>query len=705
VKPVCRFFPVVNSHHQEADQPEDYIEKSVTPESWKLLIVDDDDDVHALTRMALRDFIFEGKGVTCISAKSGGEARRLIGAHPETALILLDVVMETDDAGLKLVRFIREDLGNSIVQIVLRTGQSGLVPQSEVVYKYDINGYSSKVELTAEKMFSIVTASFRAYWMAYSLNQLNNQLKKELIERKRAEEEVRRLTRFQEIVIDNADIWLDVRDLNGDTVIWNKTAERISGYDRDEVIGNRNIMNWLYPEASDLKNMQQKQVGILKDRSSLHSFENSIRSKDGQRRVISWNLHGLQDDTGKQIGIVSLGRDVTEQRILEEQIGQMRKMQVVGRMASGFAEDFTSLLTVIRGYCDLATSRLGPTERIYGHIRQIDKAAERAEVLTKKILSFGKNHRLSLQPVTLNLLIKDTQKMLERLVGNKIDLILQCDPLIKNIEANPVKIEQMLMNLVMNSIEAMPQGGVLTISTKEVNISEFSQIKGIAGTKSGDYVELTITDTGIGMTQETKEQMFEPFFSTKEQGKGEGLGLSTVYGIVTQCKGHIVVKSAPGKGTTIIIYFPCFDQKNSMTDSAPLIPEQLSGTETILVIEDHPGVLESTSETLRMYGYHVLKASTAEDAVTICKESRLNIDLLIVDVMMPKMSGMQIVNRIHKICPDTKVLYMSGYSNQIISKQGILEPGYDFIQKPFTAIRLLRMARQTLDHSAFNTTH
>ncbi len=701
MKPVSRFFPIVDSE----DQSEDYIEKSITPESWKLLIVDDDDDVHALTRMALRDFIFEGKGVTCISAKSGNEARRLIGEHPDTALILMDVVMETDDAGLKLVRFIREELGNRIVQIVLRTGQSGLVPQREAVDKYDINGYSSKVELTAEKMFSIVTASFRAYWMAYSLNLLNHQLKKELIERKRIEEEVRRLTRFQEIVIDNADIWLDVKDSNEETVIWNKAAERISGYGRDEVIGNRNIMSWLYPDASDGKDFQQRRDSILDNRSSLNSFENSIQCKDGQRRVISWNLHGLKDDAGNRIGIVSLGRDVTEQRLLEEQLSQMRKMQVAGRMASGFAEDFTSLLTVIRGYCDLATSRLGPTERIYGHIRQIDKAAERAEVLTKKILSFGKNHCLPLQPVTLNLLIKDTQKMLERLVGKTIDLVLQCDPPVKNIEANPVKIEQMIMNLVMNSIEAMPQGGMLTIATRKMDITESSQIKGIAGIKSREYVEFRITDTGIGMTQEIKEQMFEPFFSTKEQGKGDGLGLSTVYGIVTQCKGHIVVESEPGKGTTIIIYFPCSDQKNRTTDSSPLFPEQLSGTETILVIEDHSGVLESTSETLSMYGYHVLKASTAKEAFAICKESKIHIDLLIVDVMMPKMSGLQIVNRIHKICPDTKVLYMSGYSNQIISKQGILEPGYDFIQKPFTAIRLLRMTRQTLDHSTFNTTH
>lgn len=695
MKPACRFLPIVASQDPE-DESEKYIENSTPPASWKLLIVDDDEDVHALTRLALREFVFEGKGVTCISAKSANEAMRLITDHPDTALILLDVVMETDDAGLKLVRFIREDQKNSIVQIVLRTGQPGLVPQREAINQYDINGYSSKIELTADKMFSIVTASFRAYWMAFSLNRLNRQLKKELRERKRAEEEVRRLTRFQEIVIDNADVWLDVKDSNERTVIWNKAAEKVSGYHRDEVLGHGRIMRWLYPDKGDLKNVQKKHSDIIDDHLSLNSFETSIQCKDGSSRVISWNLHELEDNAGSRIGSISLGRDVTEQRLMEEQLSQAIKMQAVGRMASGFAQDFTSLLSIIRGYCDLAISRLGPAERLYGHIRQIDKSAERAESLTRKILSFGKNQPLPLEPVTLHLSIKENQKMLERLVGKKINLVFQCDQPMQDILANPVKIEQLLMNLVVNAQEAMPQGGELTIATREVHIRESNPIKGMVGMEPGDYVEFKIADTGIGMEPEIKEQIFEPFFSTKEQRKGKGLGLSTVYGIVAGSKGHIAVKSQAGTGTTITIYFPCVDPKNDPPDSISFVPEQLFGSENILIVEDHLDVLESTSETLSIYGYNVLKSFFSEDAVKICRESESTIDLLLVDVMMPKMSGLQLVRKIHKIQPNVKVLYMSGYSNQIISEQGVLEPGYDFIQKPFTAIRLLRMVRQVL---------
>ncbi|RJP75516.1 MAG: response regulator [Desulfobacteraceae bacterium] len=700
MKTVSRFLPISDVQMQE-DQSGIKIKRSITSKSWKLLIVDDDDDVHALTGMALHDFSFDGKGVICISARSAVEARRLIAEHPDTALILLDVVMETDDAGLKLVRFIREKMMNRIVQIVLRTGQPGLVPQREAIDRYDINGYSSKVELTAEKMFSIVTASLRSYQMAYALDHLNRQLQNELNERKRAEEEVRRLTRFQEILIDNADIWLAVKDLNGNTIIWNKAAERISGYHRDEVIGNNKIMKWLYPDPSDVKPVPNGLPLNRHDRDSLYSRENAIRCKDGSSRVIAWNLHELQDDSGMTIGIVSLGRDVTEQRLLEEQLGQAGKMQAVGRMATGFAQDFTSLLSVIRGYCDIAISTLIPTERIYGHIRQIDKAAERAEILTKKILSFGKNQPLTLQPVTLNLSVRENQKMLERLAGDHVKLVLQCSQPMKDIEANPVKIEQLLMNLAMNAVEAMPEGGVLTISTRELTIQESGQVRGI-GMKPGDYIELTVLDTGIGMSQEIKEQMFEPFFSTKGQGKesgGRGLGLSTVYGIVTQCRGAVSVETEPGKGTAVIIYFPCVD-KSSVRTSSFLIPENLSGTETVLIVEDHPGALESTSETLRIYGYNVLQASTLKQAVKVCRESRIQIDLLLVDVMMPSMSGLQLSGRILEICPEIKVLYMSGYSRQIIGKQGMPETGYDFIQKPFTAIRLLRMVRQVLEKPA-----
>lgn len=698
MKSVSRFLPIsgIGSPNHQA-QVDDPAIQSLTP--WKLLIVDDDADIHALTRMTLNGFTFADRPIDCISARSAHEARCLMTAHPDIALILLDVVMETDDAGLQLVRFIRENLNNQIVQIVLRTGQPGLVPQREVICRYEINGYSSKIELTAEKMFSIVAAAFRSYQMAASLDRLNLQLQQELAERKRVEEEVRRLIRFQEIVIDNADIWLDVRDAAGSPVIWNKASERISGYSKGEAVGNHGIMKRLYPETGEAEEKRRAQCIGSESKDMVLSFENRIQCKDGSSRVVSWNLHALHSDQGEPIGIVTLGRDVTEQRVLEEQLRQANKMQVAGRMAAGFANDFTSLLSVVRGYCDIALSCLAPSERIYGHLKQIDKAAERAEMLTRKVLAIGTAQPFILQPVSLNLFIRENRKMLERLAGQSIQVVLQCDESIQAIEANPVKIDQVIVNLAMNAVEAMPHGGVLTVSTSALTIGESGKIPGIAGVKPGRYVELRVADTGIGMTQATKEQMFEPFFSTREDNGGKGLGLSIVYGVVVQCHGFITVETAPGKGTAVIIYFPCTDRRANQTVSSFPGPNQFFGTETVLVVEDHPDVLASTSETLQIYGYTVLQAATSDQALKVCEERQADIDLLLTDLVMPGMNGSELAGRVTGMNPDIKVLYMSGYSSQIVGRKGLLPTGDDFIEKPFTAIRLLRMLRRVLDNA------
>ncbi len=668
------------------------------PESWKLLIVDDEDDIHKLTRMALDDFTFEGRGVTFICAKSEEEAKQKISENSDIALILLDVVMETDDAGLKLVRYIREELKNNIVQIILRTGQPGLTPEKEAVTKYDINGYTSKVDLTAEKMFSIVAASFRAYWLSYSLNQLNARLTKELEERKQAEEAIRRLTQFQETVIDNANIWLNVVDENGNMVIWNMAAEKISGYSREEVIGRKNMARLLYPDKSYRKEIINKIAESAKQNNSFEGIETTICRKDGKERMMLWDRQDLQDKHGHPIGSIFLGRDVTEHRLLENQLRQAQKMEAVGRMAGGLAHDFNNLLTVIKGYCDITIAKLTPEDELYDKIRQINKAAERAESLTRQLLSFSRHQVMRLVTINLNSLIMDIKKMLVRLISADIELLTWLDESILNIRADYGHIEQIIMNLAVNARDAMQGGGTLTIETQNVTLDRRHLLKG-KRIKTEDYVMLSISDTGSGMDEETQERIFEPFFTTKEEGKGTGLGLSTVYGIVGQSNGHIIVETELGKGTVFKIYFPSISKETDAENIHKKVTEQLIGTETILVVEDQPDVLRFTSEALHMYGYKVLEAPNAGGALLICEEYKERIQLIITDVIMPKMNGLQLVRRLGRTLPDLKVLFMSGYTYNIIEEQGDLEPGQNFLQKPFTAVGLLRLVRKILDNN------
>lgn len=671
------------------------------PESWKVLIVDDEAEVHRLTRMALEEFTFEGRELMVLSALSGKEAEVILNEHPDIALILLDVIMETDDAGLRLVRNIRENMNNNIVQIVLRTGQPGLTPQKEAISEYEINGYTSKVELTAEKMFSTVTASLRAYWLSYSLNRMNVKLKTELTERKRAEKAVRRLTHFQETVIDNASIWLTVTDKQNRVVIWNKAAEKISGYSRKDVIGKDDLNARLYPDEAEREQILGQIETHIHHHDAPEDFETTIHRKDEQPRVVSWIFRELQDETGKSYGRITLGRDITEHRKLERQLRQSQKMEAVGRMAGGLAHDFNNLLTVIRGYCDIALGKTGPKDPIYSKIKQIEKAAGRAESLTRQLLSFSRHQVMALRPINLNVLIQDMQKMLSRLIGADIELRTRLDENLGNIKADYSQLEQIIMNLVVNARDAMPGGGRLLLTTKNITLRD-KQILNRQDRQPGDYVLLSISDTGCGMDSETREHIFEPFFTTKEKGKGTGLGLSTVYGIVNQCKGFITVESGRENGATFDIYFPRINESTVIPDEKPEAPDSISGTETILVVEDQADVLKLTSETLSMSGYNVIEALNAGSALLICEEYKEKIDLLLVDVIMPRMNGVQLVKRLWKILPNLKVLFMSGYTYNIIEQQGLLEPGQNFIQKPFTGTDLLRLVRKTLDTNKNN---
>jgi two-component system, cell cycle sensor histidine kinase and response regulator CckA len=380
----------------------------------------------------------------------------------------------------------------------------------------------------------------------------------------------------------------------------------------------------------------------------------------------------------------------------EEQFRQSQKLEAVGQLAGGIAHDFNNLLTVITGYGDLILNRLSGHDPLRPKVEEIRKAAERATSLTSQLLAFSRKQ--TLQPVVLDLnsLVTDVSKMLRRLIGEDIEFITLLRPEAGRVNADPGQLEQVLMNLVVNARDAMPQGGKIIIETAKVE-SDRAYADLHVGVQPGKYVMLAVSDTGTGMDEETQAHIFEPFFTTKEVGKGTGLGLSTVYGIVKQSEGHIWVDSELGKGTTFKIYLPLVEEEGDGHKRAAEPAALPRGTETLLLVEDEAMVRALTCTILEEYGYRVLEAANGEEALRICEQHCVDIQLMLTDVVMPLMSGRELANRVKTICPHLCVLYMSGYTDDVIVHHGVLDPGTSFLEKPFTPEALARKVREVLD--------
>jgi two-component system cell cycle sensor histidine kinase/response regulator CckA len=393
---------------------------------------------------------------------------------------------------------------------------------------------------------------------------------------------------------------------------------------------------------------------------------------------------------------VMLARNVTARRILEEQFRQSQKMEALGQLAGGMAHDFNNLLTVIHGYSDLAMERLETDNPLYQDMEQIKKAGHRAAALTRQLLVFSRKQVLRPTVLDPNAVISDLGKMLPRLIGE--DVILRADlaPDAGNIKADRGQIEQVIMNLVINARDAMSSGGQLTIETQNVDLTE-EYVRQHAGSSPGSYVMLAVTDTGIGMDAQTKARIFEPFFTTKEAGTGTGLGLSTVYGIVQQSGGSIWVYSEVGRGTTFKVYLPRVGNDPQRSQRTSMTTATISGTETVLVTEDDEMVRALTSRVLSAQGYRVLEATDGAAAISIAEQHPNAIDLLITDIVMPGMSGRELADRLGKLRPGLKVLFMSGYTDKAIVHQQVLDENTPFIQKPFAPQALANKVREVLD--------
>jgi PAS domain S-box-containing protein len=391
--------------------------------------------------------------------------------------------------------------------------------------------------------------------------------------------------------------------------------------------------------------------------------------------------------------------DITERHRLEEQLRQALKMEAIGRLAGGVAHDFNNVLTVIISYSDLLMQIYRDKEEmVYRRARQIKQAGQQAAALTNQLLAFSRQQMLQPRLLNLNKIVTKISEMLRRLIGENIELRLHLNEQIGPIKADPGQLEQVILNLVVNARDAMPLGGTLTIKTEALYLNELES-RNLMDGQPGHYILLTVADAGMGMDATTQAHIFEPFFTTKETGKGTGLGLATVHGIINQSGGFIQVKSSIGQGTTFCIYLPQADEV--VPDPLPVVPAThlASGSETILLVEDEASVRELVQNVLRMYGYTVLTASS-EAVMQFTAKQLERVDLLLVDVVMPKFSGRELAYHLTNLRPSLHVLYMSGYTNDVVVRHGILESGVFFLPKPFDPNILVTKVREALDASS-----
>ncbi|WP_462270144.1 ATP-binding protein [Desulfobacter sp.] len=488
--------------------------------------------------------------------------------------------------------------------------------------------------------------------------------------------------------------------LDGTTQYWNKASERLYGYTRQEAIGCSLLDLIIPPEirndvAEEMRNMAETGLPVP-------SGELLLMHKDGTRvPVISH--HTIVEVPGRERELFCLDIDITERKQaeaerekLKEQLIQAQKMEAVGRLAGGVAHDFNNMLGVILGYVELAAERIDDSQDLNSDLKEIQKAARRSADLTRQLLTFARKQIIAPKVVNLNNIVDSMLKMLRRLIGEDINLLWLPAARLWSIKIDPTQIDQILANLCVNARDAIAGVGKLTIETQ---MKTFAQADCVRYTECtpGDYVVLSVTDNGCGMNKETLDNLFEPFFTTKEIGKGTGLGLATIYGIVKQNKGFINVYSEPGQGTTFKIYLPRFHtpeapRKKTLTEQpAPI------GNETILLVEDEPAILEMARMMLERKGYSVVSAGTPADAIRIADTYVGKIDLLITDVVMPEMTGRDLAKKITAFFPGIKLLFMSGYSANVITRQRVLDDGVAFMQKPFSINEFAEKVRGVLD--------
>jgi len=497
-------------------------------------------------------------------------------------------------------------------------------------------------------------------------------------------------------LIDSNIVGIAIGDLAGELFDANGAFLKMVGYGKADVDSGE--MRWDTLTPAEYRESDIQKVEQLRTTGIAAPWEKQLLHKDGKRISVLIGATALAAVNG-DVECVSFVLDMSERKQLEQQLRQAQKMEAIGQLAGGIAHDFNNLLGVIIGYSEILMDRAGEDAKMRNQCEEIKKAGGRAAALTRQLLAFSRQQILAPKILNVNAVVAETEKMLQRLIGEHIELrtVLEVSP--GSVKADQVQIEQVILNLAVNARDAMPDGGKLIIETSNVALDETAGLLH-PGCKPGRYVLVSVKDTGTGMDEETKSHIFEPFFTTKEPGRGTGLGLSTVYGVVKQSGGYVWVESELGHGTTFKIYLPRVDDGVPENRPKELAPELLLGTQTILLVEDDEAVRALTRTFLENGGYTVVEASDGPEALELAEKNSEPIDLLLTDVIMPGMNGQVLAQKMSEAYPEVKVLFVSGYTGGFADRTNLVEEGANLLQKPFTRKGLLEALRQVLTPSA-----
>ena len=677
-----------------------------------ILIVDDQEGNRYLLEALLK-----GNGHAVLSAANGAEAMEYLESGG-TELIISDILMPVMD-GFELCRKVKTDETMRHIPFIIYTA-TYTGPQDEAfaikigadrfilkpcepdvfmaaVREVTTAGKNRDAGMAPEPQEEEVLKLYNER-LVRKLEQKMLQLEKETAALRETQEELRKSREKYKTILDNIVNGYYEVDLAGNLTFFNRACVNILGFSPAELMGMNNRM---FMDKENARKVFETFHHVFTTGEPYRALDWELIKKDGTICYVDTSISLIRDNDGKAIGFRGVLMDITErkqsekkQKDLESQLYQAQKMETVGRLAGGVAHDFNNLLSIILGYGELVLTSLGKDHPHHEPLEQIYQAGCRARELTRQLLAFSRKQVLEMKVVDVSQVVTGFEKLLRRLIGEdtQLNLALSSGPLMVN--ADTAQLEQVLMNLAVNARDAMPGGGALTIETKFAELDE-TYTGTRTGVTPGDYALISVSDTGAGMDKEILERIFEPFFTTKGD-KGTGLGLATSYGIVKQHQGNIWFYSEPGEGTTFNIYLPLCDKKGEAEAGPVKRLPPVSGSATVLLVEDDPPVRKLACRILADHGYAVIESDDPADAVARAASHDGPIHLVLTDVIMPQMKGPEVFMKIREHHPEARVLYMSGYTDNMIMRQGVLKEGIQYIQKPFSINGLLEKCHLVL---------
>ena len=619
-------------------------------------------------------------GVFCAAAYALGLGLLLAVGTTSQIYLIASIVLTT------LLLGVRAGLGVTLLSAltIVVFGLCGLVGGSEMLLAVD--RFSTTRWIVIAINFGLVAAL-----LTLGVGSVVARLEEAVTEQVRARlahEKERALLRT---FIDTVPDVVYTKDPDGRFVMVNPATAQMFGFTNYEEMQGKTVFDVYPPDVAE--RLRAEDVTVMAGRTTTNREVKRLDPGGRDRWYLALKAP-LVDSTGAVTGLLGISRDITERKELEQQLRQAQKMEAVGQLAGGIAHDFNNLLTIIFGYSDVLRAESEASETLRDSVDAISEAAGRAAALTRQLLAFSRKAILQPQVIDVNAAISDTARMLGRLIGETIAVQLKLDPSIDTARVDPGQFDQVLMNLAVNARDAMPDGGTLTISTATVHLSD-ARAEALE-TVPGPHVQISVSDTGVGMTEAVVARIFEPFYTTKGLGTGTGLGLAMVFGIVRQSGGGIYVDSAPNEGSTFHIVLPVVADKQAVATPAPA-SRGVRGSETILLVEDDAGVRELAEANLRGFGYDVLTAVDGRHALAVLKSHGATIDMLVTDIVMPNMSGPELAAAVQSSHPGIRALFMSGYTDDAVVRQGLLNAEVAILQKPYTPLGLAQKVRQILD--------